>query len=196
MNGINSVTIIIAILILLLCFYFVSTTGDKYLAPSLGIMSEKLGLTQNFAGITLLAYANQAPDVIAAVVSSDDEDEGLVASLGALIGAGMIVVGIVFGIVIFFGKVVEVSPHNYIRDLFTYALGIALFMIFGIFKNINVYEVIIMVILYFVYIIHAYIMDKKKQKKLEEIEKTEDIESINEEEYQVKMYDEMNSKNF
>lgn len=56
LHGWNPLTTIIALAILVFCFYFISSTGDAYLAPSLGIMSEKLGLSQNLAGLTLIAF--------------------------------------------------------------------------------------------------------------------------------------------
>ena len=62
-------TFILLILIIVLCFYFLSTTGNIYLAPAFGIISEKLNLSQNLAGITLLALGNQSPDVIVAFVA-------------------------------------------------------------------------------------------------------------------------------
>lgn len=54
-NNFTPVTYLIIIIIILLCFYFLSTTGNDHLAPALSIMSEKLGLSQNLAGLTLLA---------------------------------------------------------------------------------------------------------------------------------------------
>lgn len=63
-NDHSWVTFILLILIIVLCFYFLSTTGNVYLAPALGIISEKLNLSQNLAGITLLALTNILLDMI------------------------------------------------------------------------------------------------------------------------------------
>ena len=65
------------VIVVLLCFYFLSTTVDEYVSRILGRMSVKLKMSQNLAGLTLLAFGNQAVDIMVALVTGDEEMEAL-----------------------------------------------------------------------------------------------------------------------
>jgi len=52
-------------------FYLLGTTADGYLAPSLEQISKKLKISEQLAGVTFLALANGAPDVIGAIVAGN-----------------------------------------------------------------------------------------------------------------------------
>ena len=134
------ITFILLALIIFLCFYFLSSTGNDYLAPALGIISEKLHLSQNLAGLTLLALGNQAPDVVVAFVAGDDDNEGVETSLGSLLGGGMIVVCLVFSTVVYLGKEVNVVPRNFVRDLGIYFFALVYILILGKFKAIKIWQ--------------------------------------------------------
>lgn len=66
----------IAILLLFIAFYTLGTTADGYLAPSLESMAQKLGLSEQLAGVTFLALANGAPDVIGAINAAKSDAGG------------------------------------------------------------------------------------------------------------------------
>ena len=106
-----------------LCFYFLSTTVDEYTSRILGRISVKLNMSQNLAGLTLLAFGNQAVDILVALISGDEENGGIEASLSTILGADSLVIGFVMPTVIFLGNGVIVKGQNFIRDLFTYLIG-------------------------------------------------------------------------
>ena len=89
------------------CFYILSDTANQYLSSALTNISEKLNLSQNFAGVTILAFGNGAPDVIANIVASDGI-EGLGFAVASTLGAGLFVTSFVLSWVIYYGKEVEV----------------------------------------------------------------------------------------
>jgi sodium/potassium/calcium exchanger 6 len=74
----------------LICFYLLSDTSNKYLSNSLTILSHRLGFSQSLTGLTFLALANGAPDVVSSIVASEDK-EGLDFTIGALMGSGLFV---------------------------------------------------------------------------------------------------------
>lgn len=162
------ITFILLALIIFLCFYFLSSTGNDYLAPALGIISEKLHLSQNLAGLTLLALGNQAPDVVVAFVAGDDDNEGVETSLGSLLGGGMIVVSLVFSTVVYLGKEVNVVPRNFVRDLGIYFFALVYILILGKFKAIKIWQAILFFCFYILYVIVCFIMDKKTTEEIEE----------------------------
>ena len=141
-------TFILLALIIVLCFYFLSSTGNDYLAPTLGIISEKLHLSQNLAGLTLLALGNCAPDIIVAFVAGDDENEGVETSLGSLLGGGIIVVGLVLATCVLYGKEVQVIAGNFIRDLSIYLIALIYILILGAWsKKITIWQSFIFLVL-------------------------------------------------
>jgi len=104
----------IFIIIGLICFYLLSDTANKYLSQALTNISDKLGLSQNLAGVTLLALGNGAPDVIASIVASNgQDDEGLDVAIGALLGGGIFVSCLVFSMVVLFAKTIKVKYYLY-----------------------------------------------------------------------------------
>jgi sodium/potassium/calcium exchanger 6 len=163
----------ILIIILLLCFYFISTTGNDYLAETLGIISEKLKLSQNLAGLTLLALGNTAPDVIVAIVSGEDSDQGLTYSLSSILGGGSMVFGFVLSFVIFLGKEVSISGVTFIRDLTTYLLVVSFVLIIGLtYKNMNIFIALVIFGFYVLYVVVCVFMESKTKEKNE---KSEDL---------------------
>lgn len=156
----------ILIIILLLCFYFISTTGNDYLAETLGIISEKLKLSQNLAGLTLLALGNTAPDVAVAIVSGGDSDEGLTYSLSSVLGGGSMVFGFVLSTVIFLGKEVSVSGFSFIRDLMTYLIIVLFVFIIGVtYKKMNIFIAVAIFGLYVLYVVICIFMESKFKEK-------------------------------
>lgn len=73
------------------------------------VLAEKLNLSQNFAGVTLLAFGNGSSDVIAGLVGSGSSSDGIVFSLSTLIGSGVTVIVFVFSMVVFFAETVKVN---------------------------------------------------------------------------------------
>ena len=174
-NNFTPVTYLIIIIIILLCFYFLSTTGNDHLAPSLSIMSDKLGLSQNLAGLTLLALGNQAPDVIVAFVLGDSQDdEGVETAFGPLLGSGLMVVGFVLSTVIYLGKKVIVTPGHYTRDLLVYQISLIYVFYLGWVEKINLIQGIMFFVMYIIYVLIAFIMDKCQKNEGQDTENEAD----------------------
>ena len=121
------------IIVLLLCFYFLSTSVDEYVSGIVGRISVKLNMSQNLAGLTLLAFGNQVADITVAIVSGGEEEEGIEASLSTILGADSLVIGFVMPTVIFLGNGVIVKGQNFTRDLLTYLIALILIFSIGIF---------------------------------------------------------------
>ena len=73
-----------------LIFRFICDIVDEYIAEAIVYISDWLKLSEVVAGVTLLALANGAGDLVTAVVSSGS-DEGVSYNIGALFGAGLFV---------------------------------------------------------------------------------------------------------
>ena len=94
LNGRTGLFLLLAVIAILLIFKFICAVVDEYIAPAIVYLSEKMKLSEALAGVTLLAFANGAGDVITAIVASDSK-EGVSYNVGALYGAGLFVLTLV-----------------------------------------------------------------------------------------------------
>lgn len=114
----------VGILLIVLSFYLLGSTADGYLSPALETIAVKLKISESVAGVTFLAFGNGAPDVISALSASGGSDEGIYLAIGALLGAGLFVSGIVASVVILSApKPIDVLPKVFLRDVLFYMLG-------------------------------------------------------------------------
>jgi len=143
-------TIPLFIILIFVCFRLLSSTTNIYLSSSLTFISEKLGMSQNLAGITFLAFGNGASDVISSIVASDPrENANMNMAFGALAGGGIFITCLVFSMVIFYGKRVKVEKHLFLRDISFYIIALILLFVFSFNEQITLVESIIFLSLYF-----------------------------------------------
>ena len=114
-----------------LTFTILGSTAENYLTPLLTtIATQKLDLSETLAGVTILAFANGAPDIIFSI-SAGGFEGGVNFSIGALFGAGFFVTCIVFGRCIQLCKVLRVKPVELGRDIVFYIIAVATILIFA-----------------------------------------------------------------
>ena len=83
-------TMIICLIAIVFIFRFICDLVDEYVAEAIVYISKWLKLSEVVAGVTLLALANGAGDLVTAVVASGSS-EGVSYNIGALFGAGLFV---------------------------------------------------------------------------------------------------------
>ena len=184
------------VIVFLLCFYFLSTSVDEYVSRIVGRMSVKLNMSQNLAGLTLLAFGNQVADITVAIVSGGEENGGIEASLSTILGADSFVIGLAMPTVIFLGNGVIVKGQNFTRDLLTYLIALILIFSLGIMsRKLNLIYALIIFGLYIVYVGLCIIMEKIENRKITKKEtkkERNDNESIDRDthhDFKVKLFD-------
>lgn len=86
---------------LLLLFRLLQSTTDEFFSPGLEMFSLQLGLPPRFAGVTLLALGNGAPDVAATMNAIiNDTRHGYEMALGELTGTSMFVTSVILGTIV------------------------------------------------------------------------------------------------
>ena len=79
-------------------FVALGITADAFFVPALTHISDNLHLSDNVAGVTLVALGNGAPDIFSAVAAfTADEEATATMAIGSLLGAGMFVIMVVGG---------------------------------------------------------------------------------------------------
>ncbi|PPQ67479.1 hypothetical protein CVT25_006020 [Psilocybe cyanescens] len=110
-----------------LAFLF-STLGisaSDFFTPNLSTMSQLLGLDENVAGVTFLAFGNGSPDLFS-TFSAMRADSGSLA-LGELLGAATFIVSCVVGSMCII-KPFEVHRTPFLRDVGFFGLAVALIL--------------------------------------------------------------------
>ncbi|XP_019850914.1 PREDICTED: sodium/potassium/calcium exchanger 6, mitochondrial-like [Amphimedon queenslandica] len=133
-------------------FTFIGTTAEDYFCKALTVMTKLLRLSQNVAGVTLLAVGNGAPEifsVLAAFTHPDEKKTSL--AFGALFGAGMYVTTAVAGGVVLLRPFV-LTKRPFLRDNIFYAFAVywALFILWN--NQINIGEALGFLAYYFFYV--------------------------------------------
>lgn len=82
---------ITVVVLVIVAFYLLGNIADTYLTPVLSKISNALKLSETIAGVTLIAFANGAPDIIAGITAADldtkGDADGVFIAAGALFGA-------------------------------------------------------------------------------------------------------------
>ncbi|KAJ7274389.1 Sodium/calcium exchanger protein-domain-containing protein [Mycena haematopus] len=139
-------------LILWLIFLF-STLGisaSDFFTPNLATIAQMLGLDENVAGVTFLAFGNGSPDVFS-TFSAMRADSGSLA-IGELLGAASFIVSCVVGSMCIIKPFQLYRPIYFIRDVgFMFA---AVTLLLGILwdGHIRFWEASMMIALYIVYV--------------------------------------------
>lgn len=118
----NLLPLAVTILIFWLLFLFIALAiaADNFFCPSLEVIAKVLRMSDNIAGVTLLAFGNGAPDVfsaISAVANMKNGDVGMV--FGALLGAGVFLTTVVAGAVTLVGSF-HAMERPFLRDIIFY----------------------------------------------------------------------------
>eukprot|EP00092_Neocalanus_flemingeri_P035003 GFUD01038087.1.p1 GENE.GFUD01038087.1~~GFUD01038087.1.p1 ORF type:complete len:573 (+),score=74.19 GFUD01038087.1:326-2044(+) len=156
--------IIIYIVWLLVLFIALAVSADDYFCPSIEVISKVLRLSQNIAGVTIMALGNGAPDIFSALAGIGQDRPELV--FGELIGAGVFLTTVVAGAVTV-TQPFKLMERPFLRDVSFYIF--AAFLAFFIFwrQEIRLVDSIGFLALYLIYIavvlIGRYINTRNRQ---------------------------------
>ncbi|XP_034934696.1 mitochondrial sodium/calcium exchanger protein-like [Chelonus insularis] len=103
--------LILFVVWLLYLFLVLGTTADNFFCPSLAVIAQVLRLSENIAGVTILAFGNGSPDVFTSLVSDEGVEELIMFT--ELVGAGVFVTAIIAG------AIATISPFRIIAKTFT-----------------------------------------------------------------------------
>lgn len=123
-------------------------SGD-YLVPNLSSLAAMLGLSDNTAGVTLLAFGNGSPDVFSTYASFQGNSGSL--AVGELLGAALFIVTVVVGSMSFI-QPFQVHRGPFLRDVGFALAAVALLLLVMRDGELQTWEAGAMVGLYGVYV--------------------------------------------
>lgn len=138
---------------LVLLFRMLGSTAEDYFSPSLEMFSNKLGLPPRFAGVSLLALGNGAPDISASInAMKADPHKGYRLILGSLSGAGMFIGTIVAGSIIVATDGI-VCRFALIRDVMVYMFAVLVVCAEAMTGSIGYRSITIFFSIYVIYVV-------------------------------------------
>ncbi|CAD5227853.1 unnamed protein product [Bursaphelenchus xylophilus] len=142
----------LAILYMIMALMILGTASDEYLCSSISVIVNQLKISQNVAGVTLMAFGNGAPDIfgmLVEVVAAESPKADL--ALGQLLGGGMFVTTVVLALIILH-KPFKVMRRPMIRDLSFYLIALA-WLVFVIMYDSRMYywQPMVLLLLYVIY---------------------------------------------
>lgn len=145
--------ILVSILILLLSFYLLAVLTEEFFVPSIDKLAERMKLSSDAAGATLLAAGSSAPEFFTSLIAV----LGLAGENNGDVGAGTIVGSAIFNVLIIIGasalfKSVKLQWKPVIRDMLMYSLTVILLALAFLDGKIILIEAIGFVVLYGVYV--------------------------------------------
>ncbi|XP_074597374.1 mitochondrial sodium/calcium exchanger protein-like [Brevipalpus obovatus] len=150
--------IIICIVWALILFLALAVVATDFLCPALFLISKTLGLSQNVAGVTLVAFGNGSVDIFAAITGMRQGRPDLV--IGDLLGGGIFVILFVIGN-LFAIKPFKLSAIPFIRDMVFYFIGVTwIFYLFVGSQAIRLYDALGLLALYLIYVATVIILGK------------------------------------
>lgn len=149
----------------IVAFYLLSSIADTYLTPVLTKISDALKLSETIAGVTLLAFANGAPDIIASATAGDSNG-GIFIAVGSLFGACSFGATIVLGYCILKNKgSVEMPSGQWLRDLLFYLIASSVILIYGYIGKITQVMAYLFMGIYLLYFTIVILVMKENENK-------------------------------
>ncbi|KZT72979.1 hypothetical protein DAEQUDRAFT_684507 [Daedalea quercina L-15889] len=134
---------------LVFLFSTLGISASDFFCPNLATLAQLLGLDENMAGVTFLAFGNGSPDVFATFSAMKANSGGL--AIGELLGAATFVVSCVAGSLCII-KPFRVTRYRFLRDVgfFTIAVTILLLVLWD--SQLHDWEAAALIALYLLYV--------------------------------------------
>lgn len=139
-----------------------TTTADWFFVPPLQYFNEKLNLTPEVAGVTVLALGNGGPDVFGAMAGIGNGNFAL--GLAGIMGASTCIVTMLLGIIVLIAKPeyggASVNKGPFLRDGICYIVVTSLLFVVCSDKQIHLWEAIMMMLIYAAFVILVVCMGR------------------------------------
>lgn len=153
---------------LIFLFSTLGISASDFFCPNLGTLAKILGLDENVAGVTFLAFGNGSPDLFSTFSAMRGDSGGL--AIGELLGASAFVTSCVVGSMCII-KPFRVNRAPFLRDVgfFTVAIVVILVVLWdGKIEEWEAEGLIGMYVVYVVVVVAGSWWERRRAKQLEQ----------------------------
>jgi len=177
----DPLSLFITIPVLLLFFYLLHFFSEHYFIPSLDKIGDKLKMSSDISGSTLMAIGSSAPELAVMLISVFKSGNHEAIGIGTIVGSALFNLFVITGSVMVVMNRARLVWQPLIRDLLFYAISVIILIYFFKDNYIELWEATVFVVIYLVYIAALYFW--KKIFPYKDIEKNEmdepDTNSLN-----------------
>ena len=153
---------IFSIVVIFLIFNNICALVDEYISGAIIYITEYFKMSEALAGVTLLAVANGAGDVVTALVAAESED-GVSYNIGSLFGAGLFVITFVLFLTVRSTEdEIVLAKDTVYRDIVFYLIATVMVIVFAIYGKLTWWTSVLMLLLYVLLVLVVVIKDKMK----------------------------------
>lgn len=145
-------TVILAIALLIISFYFLAVITDEFFIESLDKISQRLKLSPDVAGATFMAIGSSAPELFTSLIAVLKPGDHADIGAGTIVGSALFNILVIIGASALFRKA-HLSWQPIVRDTLFYSISIILLLFSFSDGKIVLNEAILFVGMYFAYII-------------------------------------------
>ena len=167
---------------LVFLFSTLGISASDFFCPNLGTIAHLLGLDENVAGVTFLAFGNGSPDMFATFSAMRSNSGGL--AIGELLGAAAFITSCVVGSMCII-KPFKVVRAQFLRDVGFFTVAVTLLLVVLWDSKLEAWEAAAMIVLYAVYVTTVVVGSwwRKRQEKRRKYEALVRSEYAEEEPY-------------
>ena len=182
LNENTTLTFTLLLVLFPFLFLFLAAIAHRNLAHGMKILSHRLRLSPTLSAITLIAFANGAPDILSSIQSSKLECGNLI-SLGSLYGAFIFSSTLVISSVIkVAGTKIRLPKMAVVKEMVFYALTIVVVFIFGFIGKAGYGLFFTFLIIYVIYALFTVYIENTEggiRHTLETFAESEETERLN-----------------
>jgi len=169
-----------SILALIISFYLLAQVSDKYFIESLDMISQRLKMSHDMAGATLMAIGSSAPELFVALIAVLKPGGHEEIGVGTIVGSALFNILVIIGAVAFVRKS-TLAWQPVVRDILFYTISIIL-LIFAFYDGVITFvEASVFVSVYGLYLLAVVswrkIFPYKDLDSIDEIEEDDDTET-------------------
>ena len=146
-NGLEFVFLLLISLWILILINLLAKIASEYFTPTLSSISQKWQLSDNFAGLTLLALANGAPDVFCVIITGNSD-----LGISALLGGGLFVSSVVVGCIAILCPC-KLRGLYFTRDIVFLLISVTAVTVLGIRETVTLPSAISLIVIYITYLL-------------------------------------------
>jgi len=143
-------------------FYIIGGTSENYLTPALAKMADFFKMSENLAGVTLLAFGNGSADVIGSIAASGLGSDGIYLSCSGLIGAAMVNSFFLNPMVVLVSKTaISLRPEAFGRDVIILIIVQGILISYFIAGTIYWYMAAVFPFIYIIYVLICFVQEHR-----------------------------------
>ncbi len=140
------------IFVLVLSFYLLAKIVDDYFVAALDQIAEKLKMSNDAAGATLMAVGSSAPELFVALFAVFRPGDHEAVGIGNIVGSALFNLLAIIGVSAFVRKAV-IAKQAVLRDLFFYAVAVILLLLTLIDGKVTYSESGLLIGIYLIYVL-------------------------------------------